>query len=142
MIWLGAIVLGIVNVVSKSVNFQATLYLGKWSGTLMNYIIASLVAFSLCMIMPGQLSFDKLVNADSFLYLGGVFGVIAFFFNVTSLNTMNLFMSTLIILSGQMLGATLLDVMFGHGFNIMKLLGVSLILMGSVWDKKLIMNHK
>ena len=93
MIILLAIGLGIVNVVSKSINYQATLHLGKWGGSLMNYIVASFVALSLGLMIPGSLSLESMTRVPAWLYLGGVFGVIAFFFNITSLNTMNLFMS-------------------------------------------------
>ena len=129
--------LGCVNVLSKTINFQATKHLGMANGTLVNYVVASFLSFFLLlMIAPGRLNLSNFTDVPSWYYLGGIFGVLALIINLYALNKINLFQSTGIVLIGQLFGSTFFDGIFFHSMSPMKILGVCLLAIGVLWDKK------
>lgn len=133
-----ALLLGCVNVFSKTVNFQAAQHLGTANGTLINYVVASCLSVVLLLLLePGRLRPAGLQGMPAWLLLGGVFGVIALVINVYSLSKVNLFQSTVLVLMGQLAGSALLDAILFYNMSALKLLGVFLVAVGIVWDKKL-----
>lgn len=132
-----AFLLGCVNVFSKTVNYQATVHMGTFNGTLVNYVTASLLSLALMAWMePSLMDTGHFASAPAWLYLGGVFGVIALLINVVSLKKINLFQSTALLLVGQLAGSALLDAVLFHTMSAVKLLGVTAVAVGVVWDKK------
>lgn len=132
-----AFLLGCVNVLSKTINFRATKHLGTANGTLINYIVASIISFVLFVsIDKSYLKLDNFYETPSFLFLGGVFGVIALILNVTSLNRMNLFQSTTILLIGQLTGSAILDLFIFQSMPPLKILGIIILAIGVILDKK------
>lgn len=132
--------LGGVNVYSRAVNFQATKYLGTANGTLMNYIIASILSVPLLFgLEPEAASLSRFTGAPLWLYLGGVFGVLALVINVISLKKINLFQSTSLLLTGQLAGSSLLDAVLFQNMTLVKFLGVCVVALGVIWDKKISM---
>ena len=132
-----AFLLGGVTVINRIVGFQATNHLGNNSGTLMNYISATLGAILLMLVFPTtRQGLENMNQAPIYLYLGGVFGAIAFFLNITSLHKMNLFQSGILILIGQLCTSFLLDLAFGFTFSFTKLLGILILTIGIIYDKK------
>ena len=134
---IAALLLGGLNVINRTLSFQATRHLGTNSGCLMNYIIGSFA--SLCVLFAYPTAQNEIANitqAPFWLYFGGVFGVIAFFLNITSLNKMNLFQSAIIILIGQLIASFLLDLIFGYSFSPLKIFGIVIITIGVIWDRK------
>lgn len=133
-----AFFMGGINVYSKTVNFQATKHLGTSNGTLVNYVVASLLSLILLIGMePGYASAKAFTAAPAWLYLGGIFGVIALVINVISLRKINLFQSTTLLLAGQLAGSALLDAILFHNMSALKLIGVIIVTIGIVWDKKI-----
>lgn len=133
-----AFLLGVINVYSKTVNFQATNYLGTANGTLVNYVVASLLsAVLLFWWEPEYAGGAAFTAAPMWLYLGGVFGVVALVINVISLKKINLFQSTTLLLVGQLAGSALLDAVLFDDMPVIKLLGVIIVAAGVVWDKKM-----
>ena len=130
-----AFILGIINVISKSINYKATEKLGSLSGSFMNYLEAAVL--SLLIIIFNQQQSVSLNGIPWFLYLGGVFGAIAFFFNITSLSRMNLFMSTMLVLVGQLIGSLIIDLMLGVSITPVKISGIIIMFIGIYLDKKL-----
>ncbi len=129
--------LGCVNVVNRTLSFQATKHLGNNSGCLMNYIVASIASLFLVLFYPqSKEAITHALQVPLWLYLGGVFGVIAFFLNITSLHKMNLFQSAIIILIGQLLASFLLDLFFGYSLSTIKIIGVVILTVGVIWDRK------
>ena len=57
-----AFLLGCINVISKTINYQATTYLGTACGSLINYLTASLLSLLLFLFLN-----PAYVNAESFL---------------------------------------------------------------------------
>lgn len=132
-----ALFLGCLNVINRTVNFQATKHLGNNSGCLMNYLIGSIASLCVVLAYPeAKTGMTQLTQAPFWLYLGGVFGVIAFFLNITSLNKMNLFQSAIIILIGQLIASFLLDLAFGYSFSFIKVIGIVIMTIGVIWDRK------
>ena len=138
LFYIGAFLLGCLNVINRTVGFQATRHIGNNSGTLMNYITAFMGACVVMMVYPqARAGLVNMSDASMFLYLGGVFGVIAFFLNITSLHKMNLFQSGVMILIGQLIASFLLDFAFGFTFSISKLIGIAILIIGVMYDKKI-----
>lgn len=135
--YLCAFLMGCLNVINRTVGFQATKHLGNNSGTLMNYITASIGASILVLLIPQyREGCTHLMDASLILYLGGIFGVIAFFLNVTSLHQLNLFQSGIMILIGQLTASFILDFAFGFTFSLSKMIGISVLLLGVLYDKR------
>lgn len=133
-----AFFLGGINVYSRAVNFQATKYLGTANGTLINYITASILSFILLIgLEPAHANVTGFTATPIWLYLGGVFGVIALVINVISLNKINLFQSTTLLLAGQLAGSSLLDAVLFNNMTLVKFLGVCIVALGVIWDKKI-----
>ena len=87
-----AFLLGCINVISKTINYQATTYLGTACGSLINYLTASLLSLLLFLFLnPAYVNAESFLSAPFWLYLGGVCGLLALIINVTSLKHMNLF---------------------------------------------------
>ena len=132
-----ALLLGCLNVINRTVNFQATKHLGNNSGCLMNYLIGSIASLCVVLVYPeAKTGMTQLTQAPFWLDLGGVFGVIAFLLNITSLNKMNLFQSAIIILIGQLIASFLLDLAFGYSFSFIKVIGIVIMTIGVIWDRK------
>ena len=132
-----ALLLGGINVFSKTVNFQAAKCLGTPNGTLVNYVTASLLSLALLAgLEPERASPAAFAAAPVWLYLGGVFGVAALVINVVSLKKINLFQSTTLLLAGQLAGSALLDAVLFADMSPLKLLGVCVVAAGVICDKK------
>ena len=71
-----AFILGIINVISKSINYKATEKLGSLSGSFMNYFEAAII--SVIIILFNHKQIISLSTIPWYLYLGGMFGAIAF----------------------------------------------------------------
>ena len=133
--------LGCLNVVNRTINFQATKHLGTNSGCLMNYIVASIASLCILLVYPdAKFTAQDLTSAPIYLYFGGVFGVIAFFLNITSLNKLNLLQSGIVILIGQLIASFLLDLAFGYTFSFTKIVGILILIIGVIYDKKVSLN--
>lgn len=132
-----ALLLGGINVYSKTVNFQATKYLGTANGTLVNYVVASFLSAALLPCLEVEYANPAVfAAAPLWLYWGGVCGVAALVINVASLKKINLFQSTTLLLIGQLAGSALLDAVLFDNMPGAKLLGVMVVGAGVVWDRK------
>lgn len=132
-----AFLLGGVNVLSKTVNFQAAGYLGTVNGTLINYLVASPLS-AVLMVLAGETAGGMAAfgSAPTWLYLGGVCGVVALVLNVTSLKGLTLFQSAALLLMGQLTGAAVLDTVMYQSMSMGKLVGILIVTTGVVLDKK------
>lgn len=132
-----ALFLGCVNVLSRSVSFKATQYLGQGNGTLVNYVTGTLASLLLMVLLQGNsLHLNTFVKVPTWLYLGGVFGTIAFFLNIASLQKMNLFQSAVLLLIGQLAGSFILDALLYQSASFIKFIGIIVLALGVIWDKK------
>lgn len=132
-----AFVMGGVNVLSKTVNFQAAEHLGTYSGTLINYLVASALSVVLLGAFEPQYAAPAVFGAaPPWLYLGGVFGVAALVINVISLKKIDLLQSTVLLLLGNLIASAVLDTVLFHSMTWLKLLGVVIVGAGVIWDKR------
>ena len=114
-----AFLLGCANVISKMINYRATQELGTWNGSLVNYVVASALAFAL-LLCTGGFQSDSLIawaEAPLYLYLGGTLGVIAFVISLVCLARMEVFQSTALLLIGQLRAGILFDVIVYQNFT-------------------------
>ena len=136
-----AFLLGCINVISKTINYQATTYLGTACGSLINYLTASLLSLLLFLFLnPAYVNDESFLSAPFWLYLGGVCGLLALIINVTSLKHMNLFQSTTLLLIGQLFGSALLDLLLLQSLSFFRLCGLLILTAGVIWDKRVLMH--
>lgn len=128
---------GCATVVSKMINYRAAKVLGTWNGSLVNYVVASILALILLLFSPYLWSdLQACIKVPVYLYAGGTFGVIAFVLSIIALDRMKVFQSTILLLVGQLLAGILFDVIVFQNFTWIKCAGILLVTAGIFWDKK------
>lgn len=128
---------GCATVVSKMINYRAAKVLGTWNGSLVNYVVASILALVLLLFSPYLWSdLQACIKVPVYLYAGGTFGVIAFVLSIIALDQMKVFQSTILLLAGQLLAGILFDVIVFQNFTWIKCAGILLVTAGIFWDKK------
>ncbi len=127
---------GGIGVYSRAVNFQATERLGTLNGTLINYVTASALSLLLLAASGLKESWAGFFAVPLWVYLGGVCGVAALVINVTALKKLTLFQSGILMLAGQLSCSALLDGILFRSMSPGKLLGVFVVAVGVILDKK------
>ena len=132
-----AFLYGCATVISKMINYRATQELGTWNGSLVNYVVASILALVL-LFFSSKLQTDLAMctKVPAYLYAGGTFGVIAFVLSIVTLNRMKVFQSTILLLAGQLLAGILFDVIIFQNVTWIRFAGILLVSVGIFWDKK------
>lgn len=132
-----AFLYGCATVISKMINYRAAQELGTWNGSLVNYVVATVLAFILLLFSPYLRSDLQACTQVPFcLYAGGTFGVIAFVLSIIALSRMKVFQSTILLLAGQLLAGILFDVIVFHNFTWIRFVGILLVSAGILLDKK------
>ena len=138
-----AFIQGCATVISKMINYRCTKYLGTNNGSLVNYVVATVLSFILLVVSSrfhvDLYSFGK---APWYLYLGGTFGIVAFLISMVTLNRLNVMASTILLLAGQLTAGIVFDSLVFHNISARKLLGILLVAAGVVWDGRLTQKHK
>ena len=110
LIILIAFLYGCATVISKMINYRAAQELGTWNGSLVNYVVASILALILLIFSPYlRTDLRAWTRVPVWLYAGGTFGVIAFVLSIITLRRMKVFQSTILLLAGQLLAGILFD---------------------------------
>lgn len=137
LIILIAFLYGCATVISKMINYRAAQELGTWNGSLVNYVVASILALILLLFSSHfHADLQVCMKVPVYLYAGGTFGVIAFVLSIITLSRMEVFQSTILLLAGQLLAGILFDVIIFRNFTLIKFAGVLLVSVGIFWDKK------
>lgn len=132
-----AFLYGCATVISKMINYRAAQELGTWNGSLVNYVVASILALIMLLVTTHfQIDLHAYLEAPIHLYAGGTFGVIAFVISIITLSKMKVFQSTIFLLSGQLLAGILFDLLVFGNLTAYKLAGILLVTTGILWDKK------
>lgn len=132
-----AFLYGCATVISKMINYRAAQELGTWNGSLVNYVVASVLALVMLLGTTGfQVDLRTYIEAPFYLYAGGTFGVIAFVLSIVTLSKMKVFQSTIFLLAGQLLAGILFDLLVFGNLTLLKLAGIVLVSVGILWDKK------
>lgn len=133
-----AFVNGCATVISKMINYRCTKILGTNNGSLVNYVVASVL--SLILLFASSKSGVDLyafTEAPWWLYLGGAFGIVAFIISMITLNKLKVMESTILLLVGQLTAGILFDAFVFQNISIGKILGIVLVAIGIIWDNKI-----
>ncbi|MBC2582315.1 DMT family transporter [Clostridium sp. DJ247] len=128
---------GCVSIISKLVNFKLTKKIGLLNGTLVNYIVASLISL-IAILALGSYNFIGLKIPNTvplWIYSGGIFGLISLLLGIIVLPRIPLVYSTILIILGQLGTSFIIDVLINKKFSTVKLIGVILVLLGVIIDK-------
>lgn len=132
-----ALISGFIAVISKMINFKLSEKIGLLNGTLVNYVVASVISILVILMMSSDnifnLSTIKLVPA--WIYLGGVFGLASLVLTIVSLPKIPVAYSTILILMGQLITGFAIDIIISGDFSYIKLFGVVLVALGICADK-------
>ena len=82
-----AFVNGCATVISKMINYRCTKYLGTNNGSLVNYVVASVLSFVLLAISSKfSINLYSFSQAPWWAYLGGAYGIVAFIISMITLS--------------------------------------------------------
>ena len=93
-----AFVNGCATVISKMINYRCTKILGTYNGSLVNYVVATVLSFVL-LLCSSRLNIDfyAFSKAPWWMYLGGAFGIIAFLISMVTLSRLKVMESTILL---------------------------------------------
>lgn len=138
-----AFVNGCASVISKMINYRCTKILGTNNGSLVNYVVASLLSFLLLLVSSRfHIDFYAFTQAPWWMYLGGAFGIVAFIISMITLNRLKVMESTILLLVGQLTAGILFDAFVFRNISLQKLLGILLVAAGIIWDNKISASQK
>ena len=128
---------GVVNVINKMVNVQAKKTLGIAGGTLLNYIEATIITM-LIILFSGRAGFvtAQFPTVPPLYYFGGVFSVFALILIIIGTERTQVVLSTTMVLAGQLTVSVIMDALFFDRFSLLRVLGIILILLGSLYNQK------
>lgn len=133
-----AFVNGCATVISKMINYRCTKYLGTNNGSLVNYVVASVISFILLLISSNfSVDLYAFKQAPWWLYLGGAFGIVAFIISMITLSHLKVMESTILLLVGQLTAGILFDAFVFQNISVKKLFGIVLVAAGIIWDNKI-----
>lgn len=138
-----AFVNGCATVISKMINYRCTKYLGTNNGSLVNYVVASLLSLVL-LFVSSHFSVDlySFGQAPWWMYLGGAFGIIAFIISMVTLSHLKVMESTILLLAGQLTAGIVFDALIFQDISLKKLAGIFLVAAGIIWDNKISASDK
>ena len=97
-----AFVNGCATVISKMINYRCTKHLGTYNGSLVNYVVATILSFVLLLFSSKfNIDFYSFSDASWWMYLGGAFGIIAFLISMVTLSRLKVMESTIDVYKRQ-----------------------------------------
>lgn len=132
-----ALVSGFIAVISKMINFKLSERIGLLNGTLVNYLVASVISILVVLVIRSNniFSLSIIKSAPTWVYLGGVFGLAALVLTIISLPKIPVTYSTILILIGQLATGFVIDIIISGNFSCVKFFGVVLVTLGIYIDK-------
>ena len=128
---------GCACVVSKMINYRCTKVLGTYNGSLVNYVVASVLSLILLAVSSHfHLDLYTAAHTPWWMYLGGAFGIVAFIISMITLSHLKVMESTILLLVGQLTAGILFDTFAFHNINGKKILGILIVAIGIIWDEK------
>lgn len=138
-----AFVNGCATVISKMINFRCTKVLGTNNGSLVNYVVASVLSLVLLVVSSKfHIDFYSFAEAPWWMYLGGAFGIVAFIVSMITLSHLKVMESTILLLVGQLTAGILFDTFMFQNISLKKILGIVLVAAGIIWDNKVSAENK
>lgn len=133
-----AFVNGCATVISKMINYRCTKVLGTNNGSLVNYVVASVLSLVLLIVSSRfHIDFYSFTEAPWWMYLGGAFGIVAFIVSMITLSHLKVMESTILLLVGQLTAGILFDTFMFHNISVKKILGIVMVAAGIIWDNKI-----
>lgn len=131
-----AIISGVTNVVSRSVNFVLSEKLGVYQSTLFNYIFG-LAGSILILLVSGETS--KLFASNSsdatwIAYTGGLVGVAVVSLQVFLSSKVSSFYLTLLLFVGQLFTGIIIDCVLSGKISIWQVIGGILVIIGLAYN--------
>lgn len=127
-----AILCGVTNVLSRSVNFVLSEKIGMYQSTLFNYIFGLLGSFLLLLISGETINlFTKTsYNAPLFVYAGGLLGVIVVTMLSFLSSKVSSFYLTLLLFIGQLFTGIIIDALYTGKVSYYQIIGGALVVLG------------
>ena len=130
---------GILTTLSMIINSSLGKKIGILQSTCINYIVW-LICSTLVLIFLGssmKISIESLSNMPFYIFLGGVIGVSVVYFSNIIIPKIPVVYSTLLMFSGQMLCAIIIDAIVMGDFSWKKLLGAIIVVLGIFYNSKI-----
>ena len=131
-----AILCGVSNVLSRSVNFVLSEKIGMYQSTLFNYILGLSGSFLLLLISGEtfKLFTASSYNAPWFVYTGGLLGVIVVTMLSFLSSKVSSFYLTLLLFVGQLFTGIIIDALSTGKISFYQVLGGALVVLGLTYN--------
>ena len=131
-----AILCGVSNVLSRSVNFVLSEKIGMYQSTLFNYILGLSGSFLLLLISGEtfKLFTASSYNAPWFVYTGGLLGVIVVTMLSFLSSKVSSFYLTLLLFVGQLFTGIIIDALSTGKISFYQALGGALVVLGLTYN--------
>lgn len=131
-----AILCGVSNVLSRSVNFVLSEKIGMYQSTLFNYIFGLSGSFLLLLISGEtfKLFTTSSYNAPWFVYTGGLLGVIVVTMLSFLSSKVSSFYLTLLLFVGQLFTGIIIDALSTGKISFYQVLGGALVVLGLTYN--------
>ena len=131
-----AILCGVTNVLSRSVNFVLSEKIGMYQSTLFNYIFGLSGSFLLLLISGEtfKLFTSSSYNAPWFIYAGGLLGVIVVTMLSFLSSKVSSFYLTLLLFIGQLFTGIIIDALSTGKISFSQLIGGALVVLGLTYN--------
>ena len=134
---------GMIIGINRAINGRLSMDIGPFKASFWNHLIGFVFLTLILLILNGMnisklAQWNTITTIPSFAFLGGFFG--AFFVAVNSyvFSKIGAMKAALLVISGQMISSVLIDYKSGATlFILAQLFGVSLILLGLYFSKKM-----
>ncbi len=136
--YITAFLSGILNTVNRLTNVEAGERFGTGNGAVINYIEATVISLFLVFITGkgSELSPAHISQVPLWVYLGAVAGLIAQIMQMVGTSKTNALISSILTLAGNLGMAIVLDYIFYGIASPLKVLGIALVLTGTVLVEK------
>lgn len=131
-----AILCGVTNVLSRSVNFVLSDRVGMYQSTLFNYIFGLSGSFLLLLISGEtfKLFTTSSYNAPWFVYAGGLLGVVVVTMLSFLSSKVSSFYLTLLLFVGQLFTGIIIDALSTGKISIYQVIGGALVILGLAYN--------
>ncbi len=129
---------GLLNTVNRLTNVEAGKRFGTGNGALINYIEATILSVFLIFLTGNgtELSGSHIVSVPVWVYLGSVAGLIAQLLQIVGTLKTNALISSILTLAGNLGMSIFLDYVFYGILSPGKVLGIFLVLTGTMLVEK------
>lgn len=131
-----AVLCGVTNVLSRSVNFVLSDKIGMYQSTLFNYILGLSGSFLLLLISGETLKLftSSSYSAPWFVYTGGLFGVAVVTLLSFLSSKVSSFYLTLLLFVGQLFTGIIIDALSTGKISFYQIFGGALVVLGLTYN--------